>query len=189
MQVYHRIRDLGHQRACDSLEQVLELKRRLEEAVPAELLAVSEPVLASAPLEVMAHLVTLREARGAQGLADVRVALVHVAPDRLAAWYEAALYFSLELFVAVPEAYDAEGSGLHLAFQAGARIFLTHEPRLALDGAMAVLFGEAEGDVPDEDGAPLPRETALARYATADVLLLEDDPCHAALLLRVLAEA
>lgn len=187
MSQYQRIRDLGHDRARACLERAVTLKRQLEEAVPAELLMPADPLLAAAPLEVMAHLVILRESGPLEG---VRVGLVRVETDRLAAWFEAALYFPLELFVDVADDFQAEGSGLQLALQAGARIFLTHETRLALDGSRAVLFGEAAGnEVEDEDGQWLSREAALDRYAAPDVRILEADRFPAALFLQALERA
>lgn len=56
-------------------------------------------------------------------------------------WIEAAIYFPFELFMAVPVGLEPEQSRLSLALQSGAKIFLTHETYLALDGAQYVCNG------------------------------------------------
>lgn len=50
-------------------------------------------------------------------------------------WIEAAMYFPFELFMAIAPGYEPDQQLLSLALQSGAKIFLTDEPRLAVDGA------------------------------------------------------
>lgn len=50
-------------------------------------------------------------------------------------WIEAAMYFPFQLNMAIAPGYEPDQQLLALALQSGAKIFLTHAPKLAVDGA------------------------------------------------------
>ena len=50
-------------------------------------------------------------------------------------WIEAAMYFPFQLNMAIAPGYEPDQQLLALALQSGAKIFLTHDPKLAVDGA------------------------------------------------------
>ncbi len=141
---------------------------------------------ATAGIEVLSCLVELGTA---QEIAGSRIAVMGLSAEKLMPWYEAALYFSFELFVAVPTEYNAEGTDLPLLLSAGAHIFLTHDERLALDGAQAVVLGpKRQGPVFDEDNTALTMDEALARFASPKVLLLTAKDPYQAHVLQALSE-
>ncbi len=80
---------------------------------------------------------------------------------------EAAMYFPFELFMALPEWGEPDREILGLSLAAGARIFLTREPDLAVEGASFVYEGVEKN--PDFSGAG---KTAPAMAVTNDLMTL-----------------
>lgn len=80
---------------------------------------------------------------------------------------EAAMYIPFELFMAVPPWSEPDHALLDLALRAGAKIFLTREPHMALDDAHFVYAGTRPEPAPGQPlhaGLPLtPEMLALAR--------------------------
>ncbi|EGY24042.1 ornithine carbamoyltransferase [Desulfovibrio sp. A2] len=85
------------------------------------------------PCQVMGDVLTMYERT--PDLSKVRVAWVGDGNNMANSWIEAAIYFPFELFMAFPEGYEPDRDLLGFAMQAGAKIFLTHDPRMAVDGA------------------------------------------------------
>ncbi len=84
------------------------------------------------PCQVMADLLTIYERHPKL---DVRIAWVGDGNNVLNSWIEAAMYFPFELFIAIPKGHEPDKDILGLALQVGAKIFLTHEPEMAVDEA------------------------------------------------------
>lgn len=97
---------------------------------------------ADAPLSTAAALLPLLDA----AQTGLRVTWMGENASEANTWIEAALYFSFELFLFIPPDAAAgrmpDPNRLDLALQAGAKIFLTDDPRLALDGAQYVAIGD-----------------------------------------------
>lgn len=85
------------------------------------------------PCQVMGDVLTMYERT--PDLSKVRVAWVGDGNNMANSWIEAAIYFPFELFMAFPEGYEPDRDLLGFAMQAGAKIFLTHDPLMAVDGA------------------------------------------------------
>lgn len=85
------------------------------------------------PCQIMADLLTIYERD--PDFSKVRVSWVGDGNNVADSWVEAAMYFPFELFIAVPEGYEPNRAQLDLALKAGAKIFLTHDPKLGVDGA------------------------------------------------------
>lgn len=144
----------------------------------------SVPVLnagdeAGDPCRVLADLLLALERGG--DFARTRVAWIGEANGVASSWIEAAIYFPFELFMAVPPGHEPDRSLLGLALQAGAKIFLTYEPHMAVQGAGYVCVNAAGGDARP---ALTPELAALA--APGAVLL---DGCAANTPARLLGAA
>lgn len=85
------------------------------------------------PCQVMSDMLTIYERT--PELEKVRVAWVGDGNNMAHSWIEAAVLFPFELFMAFPEGYTPNMSIVEHAIQLGAKIFLTHDPEMAMDGA------------------------------------------------------
>lgn len=85
------------------------------------------------PCQVMSDLLTISERE--QGFSDLKIAWVGDGNNMAHSWINAAMYFPFQLNVAVPEEYEPDSVILSSALQAGARIFLTHDPQEAVQEA------------------------------------------------------
>lgn len=85
------------------------------------------------PCQVMSDMLTIYERT--PELEKVRVAWIGDGNNMAHSWIEAAVHFPIELFMAFPPEYTPKTGILEHALQLGAKIFLTHDPELALDGA------------------------------------------------------
>ena len=85
------------------------------------------------PCQLMADLLTIYERT--PDFSKVRVSWIGDGNNMANSWIEAAMYFPFELFMAIAPGYEPDRDLLGLALQCGAKIFLTDEPRLAIDGA------------------------------------------------------
>ncbi len=84
------------------------------------------------PCQVMSDLLTIRERE--EEFSDLKIAWVGDGNNMAHSWVNAALYFPFQLNMAVPEGYEPDPEILSAALQAGAKIFLTHEPEEAVQG-------------------------------------------------------
>jgi len=91
------------------------------------------------PCRALADLALMRESR--QDLSNTRIAWVGGAGGLAHALIEAAMYIPFELFMALPEWGEPNRELLSLAFAAGAKIFLTRDIHMAVDGAHYVYAG------------------------------------------------
>lgn len=115
------------------------------------------------PGRVLADLLHVLEREG--DFARTRVAWIGEANGVASSWIEAAIYFPFELFMAVPPGREPDRALLGLALQAGAKIFLTYEPHMAIQGAGYVCINDAGG------GAPVLTPELAALAAPGAVLL------------------
>ena len=98
-------------------------------------------------------------------LDKVRIAWVGGVNGLAHALMEAAIYAPVELFMAVPAWGEPDKDLTALALKAGAKIFLTREPHLALDGAHYVYAGSA-GPLEEQN----PRELRAGMALTLELL-------------------
>ncbi|MFP4168788.1 MAG: ornithine carbamoyltransferase [Desulfonatronovibrionaceae bacterium] len=85
------------------------------------------------PCQVMSDLLTISE-RG-KGFPELKIAWVGDGNNMAHSWINAAIYFPFQLNMAVPKGYEPDPEILSSALQAGAKIFLTHDPREAVQEA------------------------------------------------------
>lgn len=85
------------------------------------------------PCQIMADLLTIYERT--PEFDKVRIAWVGDGNNVLNSWVEASLYFPFELMIAIPQGHEPDMDLVGFALSAGAKIFLTHEPHIAVDGA------------------------------------------------------
>jgi ornithine carbamoyltransferase len=101
------------------------------------------------PCRLLADMALMRASQ--PDLSAVRVAWVGGANGLAHALIEAAMYIPFELFMALPEWGEPNRELLSLAFAAGAKIFLTRDIPMAVDGAHYVYAGS--GPHAPEDSA------------------------------------
>ena len=85
------------------------------------------------PCQLMADLLTIYERT--PDFSKVTVTWVGDGNNMANSWIEAAMYFPFQLNMAIAPGYEPDQQLLALALQSGAKIFLTHDPKLAVDGA------------------------------------------------------
>lgn len=85
------------------------------------------------PCQVMSDLLTIYERT--PDLPNVRVAWIGDGNNMALSWIEAAVFFNFELFMAFPRGYEPSSDALDFAMKLGAKIFLTNDPKMAIDGA------------------------------------------------------
>ena len=85
------------------------------------------------PCQVMSDVLTMAERM--PDLSKVRVAWIGDGNNMANAWIEAAVVFPFELFMAVPRGYEPKPEIIERALQLGAKLFLTHDPELAVEDA------------------------------------------------------
>ncbi len=141
--------------------------------------------------ESTAPVLNMGNAAGHPALALADLALMHESVDDLStlrvAWVgglnglafslmEAAMYVPFELFMAIPEWSDPDHGLLDLALRAGAKIFLSREPALVLDGAHFVYCGagpRAAAGSPLQAALPLRAEDMALALPEAHMLTAE----------------
>ena len=170
-----RLRDLGYERCRRLADQTLEAFARSAGGPSpdphAKPLPADEGPELPLPLRVLAALcamdVRLRGVEAARHEpAAIRVGFRGGNSPLALAWIEAAIYFPFSLFMDVPEDRPPDSRALSLALQAGARIFLSHDPQLAADGVQVFCLAEAPA---------LPLDQLLA-CAAPEATLLAWDP-------------
>ena len=97
------------------------------------------------PCQLMADLLTIYERP--PDFSKVTVTWVGDGNNMANSWIEAAMYFPFQLNMAIAPGYEPDQQLLALALQSGAKIFLTHDPKLAVDGANYNLIAELPTDV------------------------------------------
>ncbi|WP_028575307.1 ornithine carbamoyltransferase [Desulfonatronovibrio hydrogenovorans] len=85
------------------------------------------------PCQVMSDLLTIYERT--PNFEDLTIAWVGDGNNMAHSWINAAVYFPFQLNLAVPKGYEPGGDILERALHMGARIFVTHDPALAVSGA------------------------------------------------------
>lgn len=119
------------------------------------------------PCQIMSDILTMYERTPELG--NVRVAWVGDGNNMANSFIEAAMYFPFELFMAFPEGYEPDRNVLGLALDAGAKIFLTHDPRMAVDGADYV-HTDVWASMGQEDEQKR-REKAFAGYCVDEAMM------------------
>ncbi len=120
------------------------------------------------PCRVLADLAVLGSLE--TDFSRMRIAWLGEGSGAAASWIEAAIYFPFELFMAVPPGREPQRELLMLSLQAGAKIFLTHEPQMAVDGAGYLCIGDG-CDFPDT--VSFQPHSALFSLAAPDARILE----------------
>lgn len=135
------------------------------------------------PCQIMADVLTMIE--HGQDLATTRLAYLGDGNNIANSLIEAAIYFPFELFIGVAKGYEPDQELLSLAMQAGAKIFLTHEPQLAVQGAnfvytdvWASMGQEAEQKKRLEAFQGFCVDEALMQHAAPGAKLLHCLPAH-----------
>jgi ornithine carbamoyltransferase len=85
------------------------------------------------PCQVMSDLLTISERT--PDLEQVRVAWMGDGNNMAHSWINAAVRFPFELFMGVPKGFEPKNDIVEIALQMGAKIFMSHDPEMALDGA------------------------------------------------------
>jgi len=135
------------------------------------------------PCQIMADLLTIYERT--PDLENVRLAWVGDGNNVLNSLIEATLYFPFQLMIAIPKGYEPDTELLSLALSAGSKIFLTHEPRIAVDEANYV-YTDVWSSMGHEDEQAKRVEAfkgfcvdkALLAHAHPDVKVLHCLPAH-----------
>lgn len=82
------------------------------------------------PCQVLSDIMTIMERE--EDLSKVRVAWIGDGNNVAHSWINAAIYFPFELFMTFPEGYTPKKEFVARALQAGAKIFMTHDPEMGL---------------------------------------------------------
>ena len=123
------------------------------------------------PCRLLADMALIRESR--PDPSTTRIAWVGGANGLAHSLIEAAMYIPFELFMALPEWGEPDRELLSLAFAAGAKIFLTRDVHMAVDGAHYVYAGSGPRNA--EDGtlrAGMPIDGAIMDMARPEARLL-----------------
>lgn len=124
------------------------------------------------PCQIMSDLLTIYERT--PDFEKIRVAWIGDGNNMANSWIEASIYFPFELFMAFPEGYEPDRKLLALAMDAGAKIFLSHDPGMAIDGAHYV-----NTDVwasMGQEAEQKKREAAFAGYCVDEKLMQRAAP-------------
>ncbi|MBT8762937.1 ornithine carbamoyltransferase [Desulfohalobiaceae bacterium Ax17] len=84
------------------------------------------------PCQVMSDLLTIYERT--PDFSQLKIAWVGDGNNMAHSWINAAVYFPFQLNMAVPKGYEPDIDVLERALQAGAKIYLTHDPKEAVAG-------------------------------------------------------
>ena len=135
------------------------------------------------PCQVLADLMTIREHKGK--LEGLKLCYVGDGNNMANSWIEAAMYFPFQLNMAIAPGYEPDQQLLSLALQSGAKIFLTHDPKLAVDGAnyiyadvWASMGQESEQKKREEAFKGFCVDSELMSLAAPGVKLLHCLPAH-----------
>ncbi|EGJ51110.1 ornithine carbamoyltransferase [Desulfocurvibacter africanus] len=124
------------------------------------------------PCQVLSDLLTMYERT--PSFKDLKVAWIGDGNNMAHSWINAAIYFPFYLSLAVPKGFEPDARILNKAVQLGARIHVSHEPKLAMDGAHYVNTDVwASMGQESEQGA---RSKPFANFQVNDELLKLADP-------------
>ena len=127
------------------------------------------------PARLLADMALMRQTR--PDLSNTRIAWLGGASGLAHSLIEAAMYVPFELFMALPEWGEPNRELLALAFSAGAKIFLTREAHMAVDGAHFVYAGStqdaaATGRKPDAITAGMLVDSSIMSMAAPEARLM-----------------
>jgi ornithine carbamoyltransferase len=131
------------------------------------------------PCRVLADMALMRESQ--PDLSKTRVSWVGGANGLAHSIIEAAMYIPFELFMALPEWGEPDGELLSLAFAAGAKIFLTRDIPVAVDGAHYVYAGSGPRNMEDgtlRAGMLIDGAVMEMAYPAARLLLGQEAGCR-----------
>lgn len=135
------------------------------------------------PCQVMSDLLTVKES--GKEFSDLRIAWIGDGNNMAHSWINAAIYFPFQLNIAVPEDYEPDSQIISGALQAGAKIFLTHEPQEAIKDAdyvntdvWASMGQEEEQEKREKAFSGFMVNDELLASASADVRVLHCLPAH-----------
>ena len=124
------------------------------------------------PCQLMADLLTIYERT--PDFSKVTVTWVGDGNNMANSWIEAAMYFPFQLNMAIAPGYEPDQQLLALALQSGAKIFLTHDPKLAVDGANYI-YADVWASMGQEEEAAQ-RRAAFRGYQVNEALMAVTDP-------------
>jgi len=135
------------------------------------------------PCQVMSDLLTIYERT--PDFSQLTIAWVGDGNNMAHSWINAAIYFPFQLNMAVPEGYEPDIDVVERALQAGAKIYLTHDPEEAVAGAhyvntdvWASMGQEDEQDARAKVFAQFQVNRELLTLAHPDVKVLHCLPAH-----------
>ena len=135
------------------------------------------------PCQVMSDLLTIYERT--PDFSQLTIAWVGDGNNMAHSWINAAIYFPFQLNMAVPEGYEPDIDVVERALQAGAKIYLTHDPGEAVTGAhyvntdvWASMGQEDEQDTRAKVFADFQVNRELLTLAHPDVKVLHCLPAH-----------
>jgi len=135
------------------------------------------------PCQVMSDLLTIYERT--PDFSGLKIAWVGDGNNMAHSWINAAIYFPFQLNMAVPKGYEPDVDVVERALQAGAKIYLTHDPREAVAGAhyvntdvWASMGQEDEQDTRAKIFADFQVNRELLTLAHPDVKVLHCLPAH-----------
>jgi ornithine carbamoyltransferase len=135
------------------------------------------------PCQVMSDLLTIYERT--PDFSGLKIAWVGDGNNMAHSWINAAIYFPFQLNMAVPKGYEPDVDVVERALQAGAKIYLTHDPGEAVAGAhyvntdvWASMGQENEQDTRAKIFADFQVNRELLTLAHPDVKVLHCLPAH-----------
>ncbi|WP_045212390.1 ornithine carbamoyltransferase [Desulfonatronovibrio magnus] len=135
------------------------------------------------PCQVMSDLLTIYERT--PNFSDLTVAWVGDGNNMAHSWINAAVYFPFQLNVAVPRRYEPKQDILERALHMGARIYVTHDPAEAVQGAhyvntdvWASMGQESEQQKREKAFYGFCVDDKLLSYADDNVKVLHCLPAH-----------
>ncbi|MFW6357225.1 MAG: ornithine carbamoyltransferase [bacterium] len=135
------------------------------------------------PCQVMSDMLTVYERT--PKLDTLTIAWVGDGNNMAHSWINAASYFGFELRVAVPRGYEPDTEVLAHALSLGARVYVTHDPKEAVEGAhyvntdvWASMGQEEEQEKRETVFQPFQVNNDLLRLARPDVKALHCLPAH-----------
>ena len=124
------------------------------------------------PCQILADLMTIREFKSS--FDGLKMCFIGDGNNMANSWIEAAMYFPFQLNMAIAPGYEPDQQLLALALQSGAKIFLTHAPKLAVDGANYI-YADVWASMGQEEEKAI-REKAFAGYQINRELMAETNP-------------
>jgi ornithine carbamoyltransferase len=126
------------------------------------------------PCQIMSDLLTMYERT--PDFSDLVVAWVGDGNNMAHSWINAAVYFPFQLNIAVPKGYEPDQAIFERASEMGAKIWITHDPREAVEGAHYINTDVWASMGQEEEQKK--REKAFAGFqVNGDMLALADAAC------------